>query len=236
MIKKLSIIIPVYNEAVYIIQCLNRIKNVDIKNWVKEIVIINDNSTDSTLKLLKEYSKSNPKIKLINLSKNVGKGAALKKGIQAATGDILIIQDGDMEYDPNDYLAILKKYENKNVNIVYGSRILGSQIYHNKNAGAFFLLGGLILTKLTNIFFGTNLTDQPTCYKSWRKILSKGLINYCQSDRFEFEVEMTAYFSKINGIVEVPIHYSPRSVAQGKKIGFMDFVESVLMLFRCKFK
>lgn len=235
MLKKLSIIIPVYNESVYIIRCLENISQTKISNWEKEIIIINDGSTDNSLDLIKSFGQKHSKIKIISSSTNEGKGAAIKKGFQKATGEIVIIHDADLEYDPSDYLAILSEFKNKETNVVYGSRILGAKIYHNYNANILFLLGGLILTKITNSLFNTELTDQATCYKSWRNTLSENLMKNCQSNGFEFEVEMTAFFSQKNKIKEVPIHYYPRTVGQGKKIGLIDFIKSILMAFQCKF-
>lgn len=235
MSKKLSIVIPVYNESAYIIRCLKNVIQVNLHNFEKEIIVINDGSTDDTLNLIEKFNQENTKIKIITLPISQGKGEALKKGIQAATGEFVIVQDGDLEYDPSDYLAILSKFENKATNVVYGSRILGAKIYHNYSANIFFLIGGLLLTKTVNIIFGTKLTDQPTGYKSWRNILSKNLLKYCQSNGFEYEVEMTVFFSQKNKIKEVPIHYYPRSVSHGKKIRLIDFIKSILMVFRCRF-
>lgn len=235
MLNKLSIIIPVYNESVYIIRCLENVSQAKIANWVKEIIVINDGSTDNTLDLLEEFNREHTKIKIITSQINQGKGAALKKGISEAVGEVVIIQDADLEYDPSDYTAILSEFENKETNVVYGSRILGAKIYHNYSASLFFLLGGIMLSKTINMMFGVKLTDQPTCYKSWRNTFSKNLLKYCQSHGFEFEVEMTAFFSRITKIKEVPIHYYPRTVSHGKKIRVIDFIKSVLMVFRCKF-
>jgi len=234
--KKLSIIIPAYNESNYILSCLKKAAQIKIDNWTKEIIVIDDGSTDNTLELVQEFTKNNTKIKLLSHSENRGKGAALKQGIKKTTGDIIIIQDADLEYDPADYLTILEVFKKKEINVVYGSRILGEKVYHNHNAGLYFLLGGIILTKIVNIMLGTKLTDQPTCYKSWRNILSDDLLKFCKSDGFEFEVEMTAFFAKFNKIREVPIRYYPRTVSHGKKIGLVDFIKSILMVFKCRFK
>ena len=236
MQKKLSIIVPVYNEAAFVIRSLENVVNVEIPNWKKEIIIINDGSTDDTLRLLREFNKKHKLIKIISYAQNLGKGAALKKGIRVAQGEITIIQDGDLEYDPNDYFPILKKYENKNTKVVYGSRILGTKIYHNHSASRLFLLGGLTLTQLMNLMFNTKITDQPTCYKSWRSSLSQKMLKNCQSNGFEFEIEMTAYFAQANEIQEVPIHYYPRTVNYGKKIGLKDFFKSAWYIFLCWFK
>ncbi len=235
MFKKLSIIVPVYNESVYITRCLENVIQEKTPAWEKEIIVVDDGSTDNTVELLKKFDSEIAKIQIITSDINHSKGAALKQGVNNASGEVLIIQDADLEYDPSDYMAILSKYEDEETNVVYGSRILGAKIYHNYNANLFFLLGGITLTKTINSLFHTKLTDQATCYKSWRSDLSKNLLKYCQSNGFEFEVEMTSFFSKKNKIKEVPIHYYPRSVEHGKKITLTDFIKSVLMAFRCRF-
>lgn len=236
MSKKLSIIIPAYNEEVYLTRCLKNITQAKIPGWEKEIIIINDGSTDNTPSLLKKIQKENQRLKIISSTVNHGKGSALKKGIKEADGEILIIQDADLEYDPDDYLPILKQFTHPKTDVVYGSRILGAKIYHHQNANLLFLLGGMTLTKVVNFLFGTKLTDQPTGYKSWRRHLSSRLLDYCKSNGFEFEVEMTAFFSQKNKITEVPIRYYPRTVHHGKKINLNDFLKSVMMAFQCKFR
>lgn len=233
---KLSIIIPIYNEAIYLTRCLENIVQVNIPGWTKEIIAVNDGSTDETLKLLRQFNRHHSPLKIISSSQNYGKGHALKQGIKVATGDVLIIQDADLEYDPIDYQTILSEYDNKSVSVVYGSRILGAKIYHNYNAGFFFLLGGIALTKIVNFFFGTKITDQSTCYKTWRSTLSRGLLDSCHRHGFEFEVEMTAFFAKTQQIREVPIHYYPRTVRHGKKIRLTDFLKSVILVLRCRFQ
>ena len=236
MKKKLSIIIPVYNEEVYIERCLDKVCDVVIPNWQKEIIVIDDGSTDSTTVLLKKYVQKRKEIQVIYSKTNRGKGSALKKGIVASSGDVLIIQDGDMEYDPNDYVKILSLYENEKVEVVYGSRILGNKYFHNNNASYIYLFGGLTLTRIVNLILGVKITDQPTCYKSWRKFLSHDLVRFCKGDGFDFEVEMTAFFSRKTKIAEVPIHYYPRTVNQGKKIKAKDFITSVIATVKSRFK
>lgn len=234
--KTLSIIIPVYNESTYITRSLENVFGVTLpNNWKKQVIVVDDGSTDNTLQLLKEFNAKHFSIVILSNNTNVGKGAALQKGIPYATGDVVIIQDADLEYDPNDYLSVLSQYDNVSTKVVYGSRILGAKQFHNYNAGQLFYLGGITLTKITNLLLKTHLTDQPTCYKSWRTTLSKDLLHYCKADGFEFEIEMTAFFSKNHRIKEVPIHYYPRSMQHGKKINALDFFKSLFMLFRCKF-
>lgn len=227
---------PVFNEASYITRSLENVVQAKIPGWKKEIIVVNDGSTDDTPALLEKYQRQNREIKIISNPKNLGKGGALKNGIRAATGEITIIQDGDLEYDPGDYTTILKEFEKRDVNVVYGSRILGAKIYHNYNASLIFYLGGITLTKIINQAFGVNLTDQATCYKSWRSSLSEDLIKNCKRNGFEFEVELTAFFARTGKIVEVPIHYYPRTINHGKKINFWDFIKSILVVFSYKLR
>lgn len=233
--RKLSIIIPTFNESQYIFRCLVNVWQEKLPGFEKEIIVIDDGSTDNTKELLEKFNTEYAHIKIVVHPENMGKGKALQTGIRKATGDILIIQDADLEYDPVDYKAILAEYDDVNVQVVYGSRILGAKKYHNYSANFFFLLGGLSLTKIVNMLFRTNLTDQPTCYKSWRSSLSRDLLEYCKSNGFEFEVEMTAFFSKNASIKEVPIHYYPRTVSHGKKIKLSDFLKSIITALRCRF-
>jgi dolichol-phosphate mannosyltransferase len=233
---RLSILIPVYNEAAFVQRCLENIVNEDLGTWKKEIIVVNDGSTDETLAILKKFQKNVFPIKIMSSSSNKGKGAAIKRAAGQATGEILIIQDADLEYDPNDYHAILSEYTNPAIAVVYGSRILGAKLYTNYSSHPLFYVGGLLLTRYINFLFGTTLTDQPTCYKSWRAELTAELLENCPSNGFEFEIEMTAHFSRKGRIVEVPIHYYPRALSHGKKIRLKDFVLSVLAALRCRFK
>lgn len=236
MAKKVSVIIPVYNESSYIRRSLENVYQEALPNWRKEIIIVNDGSTDDTLAILKSLTKEYPQVQIISLKENKGKGAAVKAGLRSATGDIVIIQDADLEYDPHDYHEILNVYEKEKTDAVYGSRNLGAKIYHNYSANAFFYLGGVLLTSLFNLLFSTRLTDLPTGYKTWRHRLSPGILSYSSSDGFEFEIELTSYLTKKTGIAEVPIHYYPRAVSHGKKIALDDFFKLALMCLRCRFE
>jgi glycosyltransferase involved in cell wall biosynthesis len=231
----LSIIIPYYNESAYIKRCLENVIHADTSPWKKEIIVIDDGSTDETIQVVKELQKEHDEILLIKNEKNIGKGASVKNGIKNANGEILIIQDADLEYDPSDYQKILEKYQNEKINVVYGSRILGAKIYNNYSANLIFYLGGITLTALVNFFLKTKITDQPTGYKSWRTEFSSEILKFCKSNQFAFEIELTGYFAKKGEkIVEVPIHYYPRTVSHGKKIGLKDFLASILMLSRVR--
>ena len=232
MINRLTIIIPAYNESAYITRCLENVINAKTPNIEKEIIVVNDGSKDNTLDILELFQKSHF-INVISHERNMGKGACIKTALCQSTGEIVIVQDADLEYDPNDYVAILDMFNDSNVDVVYGSRITGAKIYHNYSANAVFYLGGITLTKITNVFFKTKLTDQPTGYKSWRRELSQGIIENCHADGFEFEIELTAYFSNKTEIQEVPIHYYPRTVSHGKKINALDFFRSVATIIRC---
>lgn len=232
----LSILIAAYNEDAYIFRCLENIVNEDLPGWKKEIIVVNDGSNDNTLKVLNQFAKQVHPIKIKSFRHNQGKGAAIKKAAQLASGDVLIIQDADLEYDPRDYQVILTKYTNPQVEVVYGSRILGSKRYTNYSSHPVFYLGGRLLTIFINLLFGTKLTDQPTGYKSWRANLTAPLLDKSLRHRFDFEIEMTAFFAQSGyKIHEVPIHYYPRTVNAGKKIGLADFLSSVTTALRCYF-
>lgn len=234
---RLSILIAVLNEDAYIKRCLDNIVNEKLPKWTKEIIVVNDGSTDNTLSILKQYHRTTHPLTIIDLPVNMGKGHAIKTAAAAATGDVLLIQDADLEYDPNDYHAILKEFQKKTTMVVYGSRILGEKLYTNRPSNMLFYWGGKSLSGLINVLFHTRITDQPTCYKAWRASLTPALLQYCPSQGFEFEIEMTAFFAKHHhSIVEVPIHYYPRTKSYGKKIGFKDFVLSVAAAIRCFFQ
>ncbi len=233
MQKTVSIIIPAYNESQYILRCLENVFLTEIPGWKKEVIVVNDGSTDNTQDLLDLSREKHSNLTIIHLKQNEGKGGALRAGIGSAKGEVILVQDADLEYDPIDYLAILSCYKDPKIKSVYGSRILGAGMYHNYNANLFFYLGGRTLTYLVNHAFGTNLTDQPTGYKSWHHSLSKHIVNYSKERGFAFEIELTRALSLHTKIVEVPIHYYPRSVNHGKKITLGDFIRSLFMIGVC---
>ncbi|MCQ6253888.1 glycosyltransferase family 2 protein [Methanocaldococcus sp.] len=231
--KKVSIVIPAYNEEKTIKKILEKILKVKLP-LEKEIIVVNDGSTDRTKEIVEEFIKNHPNenIKLIN-KKNEGKGSALKVGIRHSTGDIIIIQDADLEYDPNDYLKLIKPILEGKAKVVYGSRLRNLK---NKYSHLSFLIGGLIITLITNILYFTFLTDEPTCYKVFHKELKDILIN-AEGDKFDWEPEVTAkILRKGYKIYEVPINYYPRTLKEGKKIRWNDGVDAILTLLKWRFK
>lgn len=224
----LTIIIPCYNESQTIGEILNRVRAVDLGAVEKEIIVIDDASTDGTRELLRQLAV-HENVRVLFHERNRGKGAAIRTGIQAAGGDIILVQDADLEYNPADYPALLTPFSN-GAEVVYGSRLR----HRNKIAGIHFLLGGLTLSLITNLLYGTRITDEPTGYKVFKTdaIRSLNLVY----DGFEFCPEVTAKLSRLGyRIHEVPITYEPRSVAEGKKIGWKDFLIHVYVLFKYRF-
>lgn len=233
---KLSIIIPVYNEERTIKQLLNKVDQVKLPSSIKkEIIVINDGSRDDTDKILSGI-KTN-KFKLYKHERNIGKGAAVKTGLEHATGDLIVIQDADLEYDPADYSKLLEPILKNKVSVVYGSRLTNYPLRlwgKDKTILPFHLVVNRGLTGLTNFLYGSNLTDMETCYKLFRKeILQKISL---ESKRFEFEPEVTVKVLKLKiPIVEVPIKVSPRTYEEGKKIGLIDGFLAVWTLLKYRF-
>ncbi len=221
--KKLSIIIPAFNEAKTIHLILNKVKAVQlIGDLEKEIIIVNDYSTDGTVEAIKTYQTANPdlNIQLFNHEKNQGKGAALHTGIEKATGDFLIIQDADLEYDPEEYNLLLRPILEDQADVVYGSRFVGGKPH--RILFYWHSIGNRWLTNLSNMFTDLNLTDMETCYKLFRTNIIKGLS--LKEKRFGFEPEVTAKMSRVKNvrIYEVGISYYGRTYEEGKKIGWRD--------------
>ena len=229
----LSIIIPVYNESRTIIKLLNRVKGVQlIQNVEKQFVIVNDCSTDNTEALIQQFSKDNSSINIIYKKQEVnkGKGAALHTGIELASGDYIIIQDADLEYDPEEYNELLIPVLNGHADVVYGSRFMGGKPHRI----LFFWhsLGNNFLTFLSNMFNNLNLTDMETCYKLFNAKLIKGI--KLNERRFGFEPEVTAKISKVPDIriYEVGISYYGRTYAEGKKINWKDGLRAIYCIVK----
>lgn len=216
---------PVFNENKTLKEIVRRVQEVPIN---KEIIIIDDGSTDGTREALKELKADN--IRIILHEKNKGKGSAIRTGLGMATGDIVVIQDADLEYDPMDYLKLVPLIESGKAQVVYGSRILGSKerSYHR------YYLGGRLLTLLTNIIYGLKITDEPTCYKMFKKEVMDRLKLDCTG--FEFCPEVTAKVARLGyAIYEVPISYHPRSFEEGKKIKWKDGLIGIWTLLKYRF-
>ncbi len=233
MQKTLSVIIPAYNEEATILEILEVLYQLELpEDLDKEIVIIDDCSKDQTLSLVKNFIENHKDltIKLFSQPQNQGKGAALHKGIDLATGDFLIVQDADLEYDPNEYSLLLRPMLDGKADVVYGSRFMGG----NPHRILFFwhTLGNKFLTFLSNMFTNLNLTDMETCYKLFRSEIIKGLT--LKEKRFGFEPEVTAKISRIPKIriYEVGISYYGRTYEEGKKINWKDGVWALWCIFR----
>jgi len=236
----LSIIIPAYNEEKTILQILNLIKKVNLGKYSikKEIIVVSDGSVDNTVKL----AKSVKGVKVIEKTKNRGKGAAVRTGIQNSNGDIIIIQDADLEYNPEEYYKIIKPILDGKAKVVYGSRYLGASaekriLFPSKDKRAYLrtYLGVRFITHLTNILYRTKITDEATCYKCFKSDVIKSI--KIENDKFHWEPEVTAKIAKKNiNIYEVPITYKPRSYEEGKKIGLKDGLQAIYTLLKYRFK
>jgi glycosyltransferase involved in cell wall biosynthesis len=227
-VKKVSIVIPCFNEVNTIGSILKKVLDVKLP-LDKEIIIIDDFSTDGTREYLKSIEGKNNLVKIIYHAENRGKGAALRAGFKIASGDIILIQDADLEYDPDDYPKLLQPIIEERADVVYGSRFKGS-VPHRV---LFFwhFVGNKMLTFLSNVFTNLNLSDMEVCYKAFRKEILDRL--ELKENRFGFEPEITAKISKLNcRIYEVGISYYGRSYEEGKKINWKDGVRAVYVILK----
>ncbi|MHB9156091.1 MAG: glycosyltransferase family 2 protein [Endomicrobiales bacterium] len=225
---KISVIIPVYNEEKTIEQV---VRNVLGRPEVSEVIAVDDGSTDASRTILETLARGDRRLRAVPCVKNAGKGSAVQEALKHVTGDIVVIQDADLEYSPDDYPALISPFDDPKVQVVYGSRLMkkGNGISH-----VAFALGGILLTAVTNLLYGVWITDEPTGYKVFRAGVLKGLD--LQSRGFEFCPEVTAKILRRGiRIREVPISYHPRTLSEGKKIRFRDGLTAIATLLRYRF-
>lgn len=224
----LSIIIPVYNEEKTLRFVLKKIKSINLE-MEKEIIVVDDGSTDKTSEILAQEKN----LKIFSHKRNLGKGMAVKTGLNNCRGDIIIIQDADLEYDPEDIKLCLRPILNKQVRVVYGSRELKKE--NKSHSSWLFFLGGKIVTRFTNLLYHSHLTDEPTCYKCFEAELIKAID--IRGRGFEWEPEVTAKILRQGvEIKEVPISYFPRKQKEGKKIKYRDGFKALETLLKYRFK
>lgn len=231
---KLSIIVPVYNEEKTISKILDKLSKVNLRTK-KEIIIVDDGSRDNSKKEIEKYlknKKNNKKIEYkFKVKKNGGKGSAIKEGIKLATGDIITIQDADLEYNPQDYKKLILPIIKGKEKVVYGSRFLNE----HQPLYKIYFLGNKFLSFLTKIIYNSRITDMETCYKVFKADTIKNID--IKANKFDFEPEVTARVLKKGiKIKEIPISYSPRSIEEGKKINWKDGLQAIWTLIYWKFK
>lgn len=230
---RLSVVIPAYNERATIHNLLQKVAAAPLPpNVALEIVVVDDGSKDGTRELLREIAaQADPEILLIEQPENRGKGAAIRTGFAAATGDLMLIQDADLEYDPRDYPVLLQPILDDEADVVYGSRFLGGP---HRVLFYWHSVGNKFLTMLSNMMTDLNLSDMETCYKVFRREVLDGLV--LRSNRFGIEPELTAKVAKRGArVFEVPISYRGRTYAEGKKIGWKDGFSAIWSILRYNF-
>ena len=227
--NKVTIIIPVFNEKNYITEIINRVKK--NLNYKKQIIIVDDYSSDGSRLLIKNIKGIDKKI---FHKKNLGKGAAIKSATPHIKGNIVIIQDADLEYDPKDLNKLIKMLISRDLKVVYGSRVLNKKKYENNFISDFRTFGNQVLTFISNFFNNQKLTDAHTCYKVFRRKLFLSL--KIKEDGFSFCPEVTTKISKLNiKIHEIPISYNGRTISEGKKIRFSDAIDALITIIKYKF-
>ena len=227
----LSILMPVYNEAATISQILQRVETVDLGDVQKELIIVDDFSTDGTRDLLRTLSEQG-RYRVYFHSQNMGKGAALRTALTYASGDIVIIQDADLEYDPAEYAELLKPILDGRADVVYGSRLSGAKVARAFNFWHY--VGNKLLTFITNLLYNSILSDMETCYKVFRADVIKNI--QIKSNRFDFEPEVTAKILKRkHKLYEMPISYYGRDFSEGKKITWRDGFAAIWALVKYRF-
>jgi glycosyltransferase involved in cell wall biosynthesis len=226
--RKLSIVVPVYNEARWVAALLDRVRAADASGLAKEIVVVDDCSSDGTAAILADYAAQHPEVRVFRQEPNRGKGAALRRGFAEVTGDLVLIQDADLEYDPKEYPVLLAPILDGRADVVFGSRFLGGA---HRVLFFWHSVGNKLLTTLSNMLTNLNLTDMETCYKVFRTEVIRGVT--LEQDRFGFEPEIVAKVAHSGArIFEVPISYSGRTYEEGKKIGWRDGVKALYCVVR----
>jgi glycosyltransferase involved in cell wall biosynthesis len=227
---KLSVVIPVYNEVNTIAQILELVNSVEID---KELIVVDDFSTDGTRAVLEQVKDRYPDIIIFHQPFNMGKGRALRSGFEAARGDYVIVQDADLEYDPQDYYQLLRPLETGKADVVYGSRFITTQ--EHRVLYFWHSIGNVVLTLLSNMMTNLNLSDMETCYKVFRRELIQSII--LEEDRFGFEPEITCKLSRMRiRIYEVGISYHGRTYEEGKKIGMKDGIRALWCILKYRLK